>query len=150
MHQVIAQNAEVVRVFRLPEVQDRLKTLGLDPVLSSPAELARYQATDPAVLMAAAGDATTFRARILKARSGAGLHVLEGVIEDASILTSTVATTTTGYTDSSVVAAALASKEGGTSPMLRDLSRIKDQSGDLAVRSDAVNAGIRLPLNNHL
>ena len=39
-------NAEVVRVFKLPEVQERLKTLGLDPVLSSPAELARYQATE--------------------------------------------------------------------------------------------------------
>jgi tripartite-type tricarboxylate transporter receptor subunit TctC len=39
-------NAEVVRVFKLPEVQERLKTLGLDPVLSSPDELARYQATE--------------------------------------------------------------------------------------------------------
>ena len=39
-------NAEVVRVFRLPDVQDRLKTLGLDPVLSSPEELARYQAVE--------------------------------------------------------------------------------------------------------
>jgi tripartite-type tricarboxylate transporter receptor subunit TctC len=39
-------NAEVLRVFKLPEVQERLKTLGLDPVLSSPAELARYQATE--------------------------------------------------------------------------------------------------------
>lgn len=34
---------EVVRVFRLPEVQDRLRTLGLDAVLSSPEELASYQ-----------------------------------------------------------------------------------------------------------
>ena len=39
-------NAEVLRVFKLPEVQERLKTLGLDPVLSSPAELARYQASE--------------------------------------------------------------------------------------------------------
>ena len=39
-------NAEVVRVFKLPDVQERLKTLGLDPVLSSPDELARYQATE--------------------------------------------------------------------------------------------------------
>ena len=39
-------HAEVVRVFKLPDVQERLKTLGLDPVLSSPAELARYQATE--------------------------------------------------------------------------------------------------------
>jgi tripartite-type tricarboxylate transporter receptor subunit TctC len=33
-------------VFRLPDVQERLKTLGLDAVLSSPDELARYQATE--------------------------------------------------------------------------------------------------------
>ncbi|PUE47375.1 ABC transporter substrate-binding protein [Limnohabitans sp. 2KL-1] len=39
-------HAEVLRVFKLPEVQERLKTLGLDPVLSSPDELARYQATE--------------------------------------------------------------------------------------------------------
>jgi tripartite-type tricarboxylate transporter receptor subunit TctC len=39
-------HAEVVRVFKLPDVQERLKTLGLDPVLSTPAELARYQATE--------------------------------------------------------------------------------------------------------
>jgi tripartite-type tricarboxylate transporter receptor subunit TctC len=39
-------NAEVVRVFKLPETQERLKTLGLDPVLSSPDELARYQAVE--------------------------------------------------------------------------------------------------------
>lgn len=39
-------HAKVVPVFKLPEVQDKLKTLGLDPVLSSPAELARYQTTE--------------------------------------------------------------------------------------------------------
>jgi tripartite-type tricarboxylate transporter receptor subunit TctC len=39
-------NAEVIRVFKLPEVVERLKTLGLDPVLSSPDELAKYQATE--------------------------------------------------------------------------------------------------------
>ena len=39
-------NAEVQRVFRLPEVQERLKTLGLEAVLSSPEELTRYQATE--------------------------------------------------------------------------------------------------------
>ena len=39
-------NAEVLRVFKLPDVQERLKTLGLDPVLSSPEELARYQASE--------------------------------------------------------------------------------------------------------
>jgi len=39
-------NAEVVRVFKLPEIQERLKTIGLDPVLSSPDELARYQALE--------------------------------------------------------------------------------------------------------
>ncbi|WP_353238400.1 tripartite tricarboxylate transporter substrate binding protein [Limnohabitans sp.] len=39
-------NVEVLRVFRLPDVQERLKTLGLDAILSSPDELARYQATE--------------------------------------------------------------------------------------------------------
>ena len=39
-------NAEVLRVFRLPEVAERLKTLGLEPVLSSPEELAAYQASE--------------------------------------------------------------------------------------------------------
>ncbi|NDD02588.1 MAG: tripartite tricarboxylate transporter substrate binding protein [Betaproteobacteria bacterium] len=39
-------NAEVVRVFKLPEVAERLKTLGLDPVLSTPDELGKYQASE--------------------------------------------------------------------------------------------------------
>jgi tripartite-type tricarboxylate transporter receptor subunit TctC len=39
-------HAEVVRVFQLPEVQEKLKTLGLDPILSTPDELARYQASE--------------------------------------------------------------------------------------------------------
>ena len=39
-------NAELVRVFRLPDVQDRLKPLGLEALLSGPDELARYQAAE--------------------------------------------------------------------------------------------------------
>jgi tripartite-type tricarboxylate transporter receptor subunit TctC len=39
-------NAEVLRVFKLPDVAERLKTLGLEAVLSSPDELAKYQATE--------------------------------------------------------------------------------------------------------
>jgi len=39
-------NAEVIRVFKLPDVVERLKTLGLDPVLSSPDELGKYQASE--------------------------------------------------------------------------------------------------------
>ena len=39
-------NAEVLRVFKLPEVAERIKTLGLEAVLSSPDELAKYQATE--------------------------------------------------------------------------------------------------------
>ena len=39
-------NAEVLRVFRLPEVAERLKTLGLEAVLSSPEELTAYQASE--------------------------------------------------------------------------------------------------------
>ena len=37
-------NAELQRVFKSPEVVDKLKTLGLEPWISSPEELARYQA----------------------------------------------------------------------------------------------------------
>ena len=37
---------EVVRVYRLPDVQERLHKLGLDAQLSSPEELARYQAAE--------------------------------------------------------------------------------------------------------
>jgi tripartite-type tricarboxylate transporter receptor subunit TctC len=36
-------NAEVLRVFKLSDVQEKLKTLGLDAILSSPEELATYQ-----------------------------------------------------------------------------------------------------------
>ena len=36
-------NAEAQRVYRLPDVQDRLKILGLDTVLSTPEELGRVQ-----------------------------------------------------------------------------------------------------------
>lgn len=39
-------SAEVQRVFRLPDVAERLKTLGLEAVLSSPEELAAYQASE--------------------------------------------------------------------------------------------------------
>jgi tripartite-type tricarboxylate transporter receptor subunit TctC len=35
--------AEVQRVFRLPEVLDKLRQLGLDPIISTPEELARFQ-----------------------------------------------------------------------------------------------------------
>ena len=41
---VIARiHAESLRIYKLPEVQERLKTLGLDAVLSTPDELARVQ-----------------------------------------------------------------------------------------------------------
>jgi hypothetical protein len=36
-------NAEVQRVYRLPDVQERMQKLGLEAVLSSPEELAHYQ-----------------------------------------------------------------------------------------------------------
>jgi tripartite-type tricarboxylate transporter receptor subunit TctC len=39
-------NSEMKRVFSLPDVQDRLKMLGLEPWLSTPDELAKYQATE--------------------------------------------------------------------------------------------------------
>jgi len=37
-------NAELQRVFKLPDVVDKLKTLGLDPWISSPEDLAKFQA----------------------------------------------------------------------------------------------------------
>ena len=39
-------HVEVVRIFKLPDIQERLAKLGLEPVLSSPEELARYQASE--------------------------------------------------------------------------------------------------------
>ena len=39
-------HAEAVRIFKLPDIQERLAKLGLEPVLSSPEELARYQASE--------------------------------------------------------------------------------------------------------
>lgn len=37
-------NTELQRVFKLPDVTDKLKTLGLDPWISSPEDLAKFQA----------------------------------------------------------------------------------------------------------
>ena len=39
-------NGEMKRVFALPDVQDKLKGIGLEPWLSTPEELAQYQATE--------------------------------------------------------------------------------------------------------
>jgi tripartite-type tricarboxylate transporter receptor subunit TctC len=39
-------NAELQRVFKLPEVADKLKGLGLEPWISTPEELGRYQTTE--------------------------------------------------------------------------------------------------------
>ncbi len=45
--EVVARlNAEVQRVFKLPDVADKLKGLGLEPWLSTPEELAAYQAKE--------------------------------------------------------------------------------------------------------
>jgi len=45
--EVVAKiNAEMKRVFALPEVADKLKTLGLEPWISSPEELAQFQAAE--------------------------------------------------------------------------------------------------------
>ncbi len=43
---VLRVNAEMQRVFKLPDVVDKLKALGLEPWISSPEELARYQGTE--------------------------------------------------------------------------------------------------------
>ena len=39
-------NAETLRIYKLPDVAERLKTLGLDALLSSPEELGRVQAAE--------------------------------------------------------------------------------------------------------
>ena len=39
-------NAELVRVFKLPDVVDKLKTLGLEPAVGTPEDLGRYQASE--------------------------------------------------------------------------------------------------------
>jgi hypothetical protein len=39
-------NTEMQRVFKLPEVVDKLKGLGLEPWISTPEELASYQAAE--------------------------------------------------------------------------------------------------------
>ena len=43
---VLKLNAEVLRVFKLPDVADKLKGLGLEPWLSTPEELGAYQAKE--------------------------------------------------------------------------------------------------------
>jgi tripartite-type tricarboxylate transporter receptor subunit TctC len=43
---ILRLNAELARIFKLPDVQERMRTLGLDAVLSSPEELARIQADE--------------------------------------------------------------------------------------------------------
>ncbi|KNZ31227.1 MAG: ABC transporter substrate-binding protein [Methylibium sp. NZG] len=43
---VMRVNTELQRVFKLPEVADKLKTLGLEPWISTPEELASYQAAE--------------------------------------------------------------------------------------------------------
>jgi tripartite-type tricarboxylate transporter receptor subunit TctC len=39
-------HAEIVRIFNLPDVQAKMKTLGLDPILGGPEELARTQQSE--------------------------------------------------------------------------------------------------------
>jgi tripartite-type tricarboxylate transporter receptor subunit TctC len=39
-------NAELQRIFKLPDVQDKLRSLGLEPWISTPEELSRYQAAE--------------------------------------------------------------------------------------------------------
>ena len=80
-----------------------------------------YAALEPAdVLPLTDVDGTSYRARILSIRSSHGVHALSTVIEDASILASTVGTTpSTG--GSSVVAVA-----GDTTLVLLDIPLLRD------------------------
>lgn len=67
-------------------------------------DYAHLEPTDVVTLTDVEGQ--TYRARILRMTSaGAGLHTIEGVVEDATILDSDIATTTGGYTDSDTVSA---------------------------------------------
>ena len=43
---VLRINAEMQRVFKLPDVQDKMKVLGLEPWISTPEELAKFQAAE--------------------------------------------------------------------------------------------------------
>jgi tripartite-type tricarboxylate transporter receptor subunit TctC len=43
---VMRINAEMQRVFKLPDVAERMKSLGLEPWISTPEELAKYQASE--------------------------------------------------------------------------------------------------------
>ena len=43
---VAKMHNDVVRIFKLPDIQERMKTLGLDPILGGPEELAKYQASE--------------------------------------------------------------------------------------------------------
>jgi tripartite-type tricarboxylate transporter receptor subunit TctC len=43
---VVRLNAEALRLYKLPDIQEKLKTLGLDPVLSTPDELGRVQESE--------------------------------------------------------------------------------------------------------
>ena len=45
--EVVARlNAELQRIFKLPDVQEKLRALGLEPWISTPEELTRFQATE--------------------------------------------------------------------------------------------------------
>jgi tripartite-type tricarboxylate transporter receptor subunit TctC len=43
---VAKMHTDVVRIFKLPDIQERMKTLGLDPILGSPEDLSKYQASE--------------------------------------------------------------------------------------------------------
>lgn len=94
------QEARTLADVQVMDVAGSQRTFG--PVALSN-DYAHLEPTDVVTLTDT--DGSTYRGRVLKMRSGGGVHTLEGVIEDASILASTIATTTTGYTDSTDVAA---------------------------------------------
>jgi Putative phage tail protein len=71
-----------------------------------PVSLTRdYAALEPTdVVLLTDVDGTIYRARILKIADAGGVRSLEGVLDDASVLTSLAGTTVTGYTNSLSVA----------------------------------------------
>ena len=109
--------AKVLADVQVMDVAASQRTFG--PVALSN-DYAHLEPTD--VVTLTDSDGSTWRGRILTMRSAGGVHTIEGVVEDASILTSTAATSTDGYTDSSVVAGAV-----DTTMVLLDIPILRDE-----------------------
>lgn len=89
-------------------------------------------------------DGSTFRARVVKLTESGGLRTVEAVLDNASILTSVAGTTSTGYTDSTSIAA-----QADTVLQLMDIAILRDADNNVgfyaaAKGSSSAYAGSRL------